>query len=65
MLWLSQGSQGESSYSEEKLATNLPLKHFLDGIFLDKVKGLDSSTKHRARVSHSCLVGWARGGANL
>ena len=44
-------SSGDEAVARQQLANNLPLKHFLDGLFLDKVKGLTPATLKKAQVS--------------
>ena len=41
----------ESGEHKEKLASNLTLKHFLDGIFVEKIPSLNTTSRLTARVS--------------
>ena len=54
MVLLLQNTDGAAAPTREQLATNLPLKHFLDGLFLDKAKVLllIQHRKHRCTSQH-------------
>ena len=45
-----QGGGSDGVDKNELLAMNLPLKHFLDGLFLDKVPSLSTAAMQKAQV---------------